>query len=88
MPRVTIGRRTKMDEVARKIYRHVKSEYPLSKLVSVMGYSPATHTNRLRSPETFTLAQLRTLYSISDVTDEEFMEMIREAKDARHSRFI
>lgn len=84
MPKVAIGRKTRLDEVARKIYRHVKSEYPLEKFVSVMGYSPATHTNRLRSPESFTLAQLRTLYSISNVTDEEFLKMIREEKDARH----
>ena len=85
MPKVTIGKTAKLDEMARKIYRHVKADYTLDKLLPIMGYSAKTHSLRMRNPGDFTLSQLRTVYRLSDATDEEFLQMIREDKDARRS---
>ena len=73
----------KMNEAAKRVYAHVKADYPLKKLLPIMGYSAKTHCNRMDNPTDFTLAQLRILYEISDVTDREFMRMIRDDKDAR-----
>lgn len=83
MPKCLIGRNAKLDEVAKKIYRHVKADYPLKKLSDLMGYSISTHKNRGDDPGKFTLDQLRILYKLSDATDTEFLRMIREDKDAR-----
>ena len=85
MPKVLIGKKSKLDEAARNIYRNVKDDYPLKKLLPIMGYCAKTHSNRLEAPSDFTLDQLRTIYELSSATDEEFLRMFREDKHARRS---
>lgn len=85
MPKVTLTKTQKLNEAMSRIYRHISSDFPQrEKLCSLMGYSVSTHQNRKKDPGTFTLEELRIAYKLSDVSDMEFMKIIREEKDARY----
>lgn len=85
MPKVTLTKNQRLNEEMSRIYRHITSDFPKrEKLCALMGYSLGTHRNRKRDPGTFTLDELRVAYKLSNVSDMEFMKIIREEKDARY----
>lgn len=78
MPKVNLNRDAPLNEAAKKIYCFFSTGISENKACKIMGYSKATHYNRQKNPEQFTLGELRTLYREANLPDEVFMRMIRE----------
>lgn len=78
MPKVSIGKNSKLNDSARKIYSFFCTGISDEQVCKIMGYSRPTHYKRMKNPEQFTLEEIRILYRESKLPDEVFMRMIRE----------
>lgn len=78
MPKVTLNKNAPLDEAARKVYGFFSSGISDERACKIMGYTRTTHYRRINHPDSFTLAELRTLYRETKLPDEVFMRMIRE----------
>lgn len=80
MPRVRLNRDAALNDAAKRFYHFFRAGKSKAQICKMMGYSPSTDANRIRDPEFFTLRELRILYKETQLSDEEFMKMIREDK--------
>lgn len=80
MPKVKLNREAPLNEEAKRFYHFVRAGKNKAQICKMMGYSSATDNNRINKPEFFTLRELRILYKEANLSDEEFMKMIREEK--------
>lgn len=67
-----------LDENARKLWGHSEVECGRSKLCKAVGISEPSYYCRLRSPEKMTLREMRVLYRVGKLTDEQILSAIRE----------
>ena len=72
-----MSREEKNQELNAKIaYYLVKSGYKKPELAVRLGISTASFYNKLKNPDTFTFKELRNLFSIMKLTEQEIVRII------------
>lgn len=69
-----------LNENARKIIRHATVECGRAKFCNGAGISEPTYYNHVKKPECITLRELRVMYRLGKLTDEQILSMIREVR--------
>ncbi len=77
MPRVIIGDRD-LDESARKMIAYALIESDRKRLCHAMGCCDRTLSARKAEPEMLTLRELRAIYRLGKLTDEQVLSAIRQ----------
>ena len=67
----------KLDENARKMIEHAAVECKPKMLCKAAGISVPSYYNRKKKPEDMTLRELRVLYRVGKLTDEQVLSAIR-----------
>lgn len=77
MPKVTLTRSDVLNTAASNITIAIAQIKGTDKFAQALGFAPRTYFSRKDHPESYTLDELRSLYRLGKLTDEEFMTMIR-----------
>ncbi len=67
----------KLNENTRKLIAHASVECDRKKLCKASGVSEATYYRHIKRPEDITLGELRALFRLGKLTDDQLLSAIR-----------